>query len=67
MVYAALLHDGVGGMSGLDPGVHGDMPLGDGAVPDIMVALAAADECAIVHAPFADIISAISDWRLRGR
>ena len=48
MVNAALFHDGVGGMSGLDFRIDSNVPSGDRAVPYIMVALAAPDECASV-------------------
>lgn len=37
---AALPHYGIGRVAGLDLTVYSKMPVGDGAVPDVMVALA---------------------------
>lgn len=44
VVDPALLHDGVGGVAGLDLTVHGDVTLGDGTVPDIVISFAVPDE-----------------------
>ena len=46
MVDPALLHDGVCREAGFDFGIDREVHAGDGAVPDIVIALAAADETA---------------------
>ena len=48
MGYAALFHNGVCSEAGFDFGIDREVRAGDGAVPDIVIALAAADETAAV-------------------
>ena len=48
MVDSALFHDGVCREAGFDFGIDREVRAGDGAVPDIVIALAAADELAAV-------------------
>lgn len=45
---AALLHDGVGGVTGFYLCINGYMPLGDRAVPDIVVAFSPADKSTLI-------------------
>ena len=43
-VKAALLHNGVGGVAGLYFAVHGEVPPGDRAVPNVMVTFSMPDK-----------------------
>ena len=46
MVDSTLLHNGVGSVAGLYLAVNCDVALGDGAEPDIVIALAVPDKAA---------------------
>ena len=48
MVDSALFHDGVCCEAGFDFGIDREVRAGDGAVPDIVIALASADELTAV-------------------
>jgi hypothetical protein len=44
MIYTALPHDGVSHVTGFNFPVHGEVLLGDGTMPNIMIAFAVSNE-----------------------
>lgn len=75
---AALLHDGIGGVAGFYLCIDAYMPLGDRAVPDIVVAFAPADKSTLilrkqlpyplfVFRHYKASLSRRSDWKFKVR